>query len=137
MEPKGIFRYLDTTGADFSQIQKKYLYVDNVTAPVEKGTEVGYISYSLGGTELGRTPIVASEAVEFSSTYSLVSAKPYSSRLLASENRILKSGAPIITAIRSMPSFVAVALKQYFAAFVEPCCVGACRKRGRSRTYKL
>ncbi len=64
VEPKGIFRYLDTTGADFSQIQKKYLYVDNVTAPVEKGAEVGYISYSLGGTELGRTPIVASEAVE-------------------------------------------------------------------------
>ncbi len=64
MEPKGIFRYLDTTGADFSQIQKKYLYVDNVTAPVEKGAEVGYISYSLGGAELGRTPIVASEAVE-------------------------------------------------------------------------
>ena len=64
VEPKGIFRYLDTTGADFSQIQKKYLYVDNVTAPVEKGTEVGYISYSLGCTELGRTPIVASEAVE-------------------------------------------------------------------------
>ena len=64
IEPKGIFRYLDTTGADFSQIQKNYLYADNVTAPVEKGAEVGYISYSLGGVELGRTPIVASEAVE-------------------------------------------------------------------------
>lgn len=64
VEPKGIFRYLDTTGADFSQIQKNYLYADNVTAPVEKGAEVGYISYSLGGVELGRTPIIASEAVE-------------------------------------------------------------------------
>ena len=64
VEPKGIFRYLDTTGADFSQIQKNYLYADNVTAPVEKGAEVGYISYSLGGVELGRTPIVAYEAVE-------------------------------------------------------------------------
>ncbi len=64
VEPKGIFRYLDTTGADFSQIQKNYLYADNVTAPVEKGAEVGYISYSLGGVELGRTPIVASESVE-------------------------------------------------------------------------
>jgi D-alanyl-D-alanine carboxypeptidase (penicillin-binding protein 5/6) len=64
VEPKGIFRYLDTTGADFSQIQKNYLYADNVTAPVEKGAEIGYISYSLGGVELGRTPIVASEAVE-------------------------------------------------------------------------
>lgn len=64
VEPKGIFRYLDTTGADFSQIQKNYLYADNVTAPVEQGTEVGYISYSLGGVELGRTPIIASETVE-------------------------------------------------------------------------
>ena len=64
VESKGIFRYLDTTGADFSQIQKNYLYADKVTAPVEKGAEVGYISYSLGGVELGRTPIVASETVE-------------------------------------------------------------------------
>ena len=64
VEPKGIFRYLDTTGADFSQIQKNYLYADNVTAPVEQGAEVGYISYSLGGVELGRTPIIASETVE-------------------------------------------------------------------------
>ena len=64
VEPKGIFRYLDTTGADFSQIQKNYLYADNVTAPVEQGTEVGYISFSLGGVELGRTPIIASETVE-------------------------------------------------------------------------
>lgn len=51
-------------GRILAKYKKKYLYVDNVTAPVEKGAEVGYISYSLGGAELGRTPIVASEAVE-------------------------------------------------------------------------
>lgn len=64
VEPKGAFRYLDVTGADFNKIEKKYQYADVVTAPVEKGMEVGYISYSLDGRELGRMPIVASEPVE-------------------------------------------------------------------------
>ncbi|MDE7200695.1 MAG: D-alanyl-D-alanine carboxypeptidase [Lachnospiraceae bacterium] len=64
VEPKGAFRYLDVTGADFNQIEKRYQYVDAVVAPVEKGAEVGYISYSLEGRELGRMPIIASEPVE-------------------------------------------------------------------------
>ncbi len=64
VEPKGAFRYLDVTGADFNKIEKKYQYADSVVAPVEKGAEVGYISYSLEGRELGRMPIVASEPVE-------------------------------------------------------------------------
>ncbi len=64
VEPKGAFRYLDVTGADFNKIEKKYQYADSVVAPVERGAEVGYISYSLEGRELGRMPIVASEPVE-------------------------------------------------------------------------
>lgn len=64
VEPKGAFRYLDTSGADFSQIEKKYHYSNDVAAPVEKGAQVGHISYSLGGKELGKIPIIASEAVE-------------------------------------------------------------------------
>lgn len=64
VEPQGAFRYLDVTGADFNKIEKKYQYVDAVVAPVEKGAEVGYISYSLDGRELGRMPIVAAEPVE-------------------------------------------------------------------------
>ena len=64
VEPKGVFRYLDVTGADFNKIEKKYQYADSVVAPVERGAEVGYISYSLEGRELGRMPIVASEPVE-------------------------------------------------------------------------
>lgn len=64
VEPKGAFRYLDVTGADFNQIQKQYLFAETVTAPIERGTEVGYISYSLNGKELGRMPIIASEPVE-------------------------------------------------------------------------
>ena len=35
-----------------------------MAAPVERGAEVGYISYSLEGRELGRMPIIASEPVE-------------------------------------------------------------------------
>ena len=64
VEPKGAFRYLDVTGADFNRIEKQYQYVDIVVAPVERGTEVGYISYSLDGRELGRMPIIAAEPVE-------------------------------------------------------------------------
>lgn len=60
---KSAFRYLDTKGADFSRIEKKYQYLENIKAPVEKGAEVGYISYSMDGKELGRIPIVASESV--------------------------------------------------------------------------
>ena len=64
VEAKGAFRYLDITGADFNKIEKRYQYADSVAAPVEKGAEVGYISYSLDGREIGRMPIIASEPVE-------------------------------------------------------------------------
>lgn len=64
VQPKGVFRYLDVTGADFSQIDKKYNYLELVTAPVDKGAEVGYISYNLGEKELGRMPIIAAESVQ-------------------------------------------------------------------------
>ncbi len=37
VEPKGVFRYLDVTGADFNKIEKKYQYADSVMAPVERG----------------------------------------------------------------------------------------------------
>ena len=64
VQPKGVFRYLDVTGADFSQIDKKYHYLELVTAPVDKDAEVGYISYNLGEKELGRMPIIAAESVQ-------------------------------------------------------------------------
>ena len=64
VEPRGAFHYLDVTGVDFNQIEKRYQYVDNVVAPVEKGAEVGAIIYSLGGREIGRMPIIAAEPVE-------------------------------------------------------------------------
>lgn len=64
VEPKGIFRYLDTSGADFSQIEKRIVYQEAVQAPVEKGAEVGSICYSIAGKEIGKVPIIATETVE-------------------------------------------------------------------------
>ena len=64
VEQKGTFRYLDTTGADFSKIEKKIIYQETVQAPVEQGTEVGSICYSLEGRDIGKIPIITAEAVE-------------------------------------------------------------------------
>lgn len=62
--PKGAFRYLDVTGADFSQIEKSYQYHETIEAPVEEGTEVGKIVYTLEQKEIGNVAIVAAETVE-------------------------------------------------------------------------
>ena len=64
VEPKDTFRYLDTTGADFSKIEKKIVYQETVKAPVQQGTEVGSICYSLAGKDIGKIPIITAESVE-------------------------------------------------------------------------
>lgn len=64
VEAAGAFRYLDITGADFSQIEKTIQYNDVIEAPVEQGAQVGAICFTLAGKELGRVPIIASEMVE-------------------------------------------------------------------------
>lgn len=60
----GTFAYLSTTGEDLTAIEKKWLCVKELTAPVEKGQEIGKLTYMLGDKELGSISIVASEAVE-------------------------------------------------------------------------
>lgn len=62
--PEGAFAYLDVTGADFGQIEKSYQYQENIEAPVEEGTKLGKIVYTLGGGEIGSVAIVAAETVE-------------------------------------------------------------------------
>ena len=62
--PDGTFRYLDVTGADFSQIDKKYSYREDVSAPVNKGDEVGRVYYLLHGKELGSVAMLAADSVE-------------------------------------------------------------------------
>lgn len=61
---KGTFRYLDVTGADFSQIEKKYVYEEEIKAPVQMGDEIGRIEYQLGGKNIGSVPIVAQENID-------------------------------------------------------------------------
>lgn len=62
--PKGSFQYLDVTGADFTQIEKSYQYKEALQAPIEEGTEVGKIVYTLDQKEIGSVAIVAAETVE-------------------------------------------------------------------------
>lgn len=61
---KSAFRYLDVSGSDFSQIEKKLQYYDALAAPIEEGTQVGTITFLLAGRELGKVPIIAMETVE-------------------------------------------------------------------------
>ena len=62
--PQGEFRYLDTTGLDFSAIEKQYEPLEELEAPVAKGQEAGRIRYVIQGQELGSIPLVATTSVE-------------------------------------------------------------------------
>lgn len=61
--PEGEFRYLDTSGADFGQIEKTYEYKEGLTAPVNKGEEAGRIRYVLDGKEIGNIAMVTTQDV--------------------------------------------------------------------------
>lgn len=64
VRPAGEFRYLDVTGADFSQIEKNYVYREDLEAPIQQGDEVGRIEFMLQGKNIGSTSILAMENVE-------------------------------------------------------------------------
>lgn len=63
-EPETKFRYLDVTGADFSQIEKKVICEEKLEAPVSKGDVIGKISYSLLGEDIGYVNIIATQDIE-------------------------------------------------------------------------
>ena len=52
------------TGADFSQIEKKYTYLEVLEAPVKRGDKVGSIEFVLQGKNIGTVEIIATEDVE-------------------------------------------------------------------------
>lgn len=58
------FSYLSTTGEDFSAIERKIVWNDEIAAPLVKGEQVGACVYMLGEKEIGRVPIVAAADVE-------------------------------------------------------------------------
>lgn len=64
VERSGTFTYLDTTGADFGAVEREIRYQDNLEAPIRKGETVGYIIYSLDGSEIGKAELVAAETAE-------------------------------------------------------------------------
>lgn len=58
------FTYLDVTGMDFTNVERKILVQEEIEAPVEAGQAVGKIVYTCDGKELGSVPIVALANVE-------------------------------------------------------------------------
>ena len=64
LEYKDTFTYLDTTGADLSQMTKKTELKQSVKAPVKKGAKVGTVHYLLGEKEVGTVEILTKGTVE-------------------------------------------------------------------------
>lgn len=58
------FSYLDVTGMDFTNVERKILVQEEIVAPVLLGQTVGEIVYTCEGKELGRVPIVSLMEVE-------------------------------------------------------------------------
>lgn len=57
----GEFSYLSTTGEDFSLIEKHFEWEEEITAPLEKGDQVGEYVYTLDGNRIGSVPVVMAE----------------------------------------------------------------------------
>ena len=55
---------MDVTGADFSQIEKRYVFLEKLEAPVNQGDVVGSIEFLLQGKMIGNVSILAMENVE-------------------------------------------------------------------------
>ncbi len=60
----GAFSYLSTSGEDFSAIEKVLIWEESLTAPIEKGQQVGKLEYRLNGKLLGSAPIVAKDSLK-------------------------------------------------------------------------
>lgn len=58
------FSYLSTSGEDFSSIKRRLEWEKKITAPLQKGEQVGSCIYTLGEKEIGRVPILAKSAVK-------------------------------------------------------------------------
>ena len=60
----GEFRYVDTTGADLSQVSRKTVLKKELQAPVQSGDTAGEMVYYLGDKEIGRKKLVTDESVD-------------------------------------------------------------------------
>ena len=55
------FTYLDMTGANLNQMEKKVEFKEEIKAPLKKGDVVGQAVYTLDGTEAGSVDLLAAE----------------------------------------------------------------------------
>lgn len=58
------FSYVSTDGSNLSDVKRALELPETLEAPVQKGSSVGRIVYSLNGKEIGVSEIVAAKAVE-------------------------------------------------------------------------
>ena len=58
------FAYVDTTGASLSEIKRNAETKKNVKAPIHVGDEMGKVTYTLAGKEIGTVKILATEDVD-------------------------------------------------------------------------
>ena len=58
------FRYLDTEGASFENIEKKIKLKKDLKAPVKKGDTVGTVNYYLDGKEIGSVKILCTKGTK-------------------------------------------------------------------------
>lgn len=63
------FSYLDITGMDFANVERKIMVQEEIEAPVEMGQSVGKIVYTCDGKELGSVDIVSLADVEKASLW--------------------------------------------------------------------
>lgn len=63
------FSYLDITGMDFANVQRKIMVQEEIEAPVAMGQNVGKIVYTCDGKELGSVDIVSLASVEKASVW--------------------------------------------------------------------
>lgn len=63
------FSYLDITGMDFANVQRKIMVQEEIEAPIAMGQSVGKIVYTCDGKELGSVDIVSLANVEKASVW--------------------------------------------------------------------
>ena len=63
VKQKESFQYIDTAGADLTQIEKKPEMKSYLNAPVNKGDKAGEMVYYLNGEEIGRVEIITAADV--------------------------------------------------------------------------
>lgn len=58
------FTYVDTSGADLNEIERKIKLKETIKAPVKQGTKAGEAVYYLNGEKIGSVEILTTETVE-------------------------------------------------------------------------